>query len=101
MSAALSYERVREHLGALSMEAALSTLDVVLEQGQKQQRTPVEILDETGHGSGQMQCRQEIEAPPVVSGGDSAPMLEFVEGTFNQVPLFVYLPVVYLGVFAV
>lgn len=46
MSAALSYERVREHLGALSMEAALSTLDVVLEQGQKQQRCAVEILDD-------------------------------------------------------
>jgi DNA replication protein DnaC len=43
---AISYERVREHLGALSMEAALSCLDVVLEQGQKQQRCTVEILDD-------------------------------------------------------
>ena len=46
MSAAVSYERVREHLSALSMEAALTALDGVLEAGQKQERTPVEIFDD-------------------------------------------------------
>jgi DNA replication protein DnaC len=46
MSAAVSYERVREHLDALSMEAALDALDVVLEAGQKQERTTVEVIDE-------------------------------------------------------
>jgi DNA replication protein DnaC len=45
MSPAVSYERVREHLEALSMEAALSELDTLLEEGQKQERTPVEIID--------------------------------------------------------
>lgn len=44
-SPAISYEKVREHLEALSMGAALTALDGVLEQGQKAQRTPVEILD--------------------------------------------------------
>ena len=38
MSATVSYERVREHLSALSMEAALSALDIALEQGQKQKQ---------------------------------------------------------------
>ena len=42
---AISYEKVKEHLDALSMGAALSALDGVLEQGQKEQKTPVEILD--------------------------------------------------------
>ena len=46
MSAAVSYERVREHLSALSMEAALDVLDVVLENGQKQECTTVEVIDE-------------------------------------------------------
>ncbi len=46
MSAAVSYERVREHLGALSLDAALSALDTVLEDGNKQDRTPVEIVDD-------------------------------------------------------
>jgi len=46
MSPALSYERVREHLSALSMDSALSTLDGVLEQGQKQGHTVVEVLYE-------------------------------------------------------
>jgi len=42
---ALSYEKVREHLDALSMDAALAALDGVLEQGQKEHKTPVQILD--------------------------------------------------------
>jgi len=45
MSGAVSYERVREHLETLQMEAALSALDGVLEQGQKKEQTPVEVLD--------------------------------------------------------
>lgn len=46
MSAAVSYERVRDQLGRLKMEAALSALDPVLERAQKQEKLAVEILDE-------------------------------------------------------
>jgi len=46
VSAAVSYERVRDQLERLKLEAALTALDTVLEQGQKQERLPVEILDE-------------------------------------------------------
>ena len=46
MSAALSYERVKEHLLALTLNAAHDQLDNVLEAGQKQAHTPVEIIDE-------------------------------------------------------
>jgi len=46
VSAAVSYERVRDQLERLKLEAALGALDTVLEQGQKQERLPVEILDE-------------------------------------------------------
>jgi DNA replication protein DnaC len=46
MSAAVSYERVRGQLEELKLEAALASLDTVLEQGQKKEQLPVEILDE-------------------------------------------------------
>lgn len=46
MSAAISYERVKEHLEALAMDTALDVLDIVLEQGQKQEHTTVQIIDE-------------------------------------------------------
>lgn len=46
MTAAVSYERTREHLDALGLQAALEALDPVLEAGQKQERLPVEILDD-------------------------------------------------------
>lgn len=46
MSAAVSYERTREHLEALGLQAALAALDPVLEAGQKQERLPVEVLDD-------------------------------------------------------
>ena len=46
MTAAVSYERTREHLEALGLQAALEALDPVLEAGQKQERTTVEVLDE-------------------------------------------------------
>lgn len=46
MSAALSYERVQEHLQELKLDAALTALDVVLEQGVKNDLTAVEILDD-------------------------------------------------------
>lgn len=46
MTAAVSYERTREHLEALGLLAALGALDPVLEAGQKQERLPVEILDD-------------------------------------------------------
>ena len=46
MTAAVSYERTREHLEALGLQAALEALDSVLEAGQKQERTTVEMLDD-------------------------------------------------------
>lgn len=46
MTAAVSYERTRDHLEALGLQAALAALDPVLEAGQKQERLPVEILDD-------------------------------------------------------
>ena len=46
MTAHVSYERAREHLEALGLKAALAALDPVLETGQKQERLPVEILDD-------------------------------------------------------
>jgi DNA replication protein DnaC len=46
MTGTVSYERVRDHLGRLKMEAALVSLDDVLERGQKEDRLPVEVLDE-------------------------------------------------------
>jgi DNA replication protein DnaC len=46
MSAAVSYERVQDHLQVLKLEAALSDLDVVLENGQKKELTPVEVIDD-------------------------------------------------------
>jgi len=46
MSAALSYERVKEHLLALALDTAHDQLDNVLEAGQKEEHTPVEIIDD-------------------------------------------------------
>lgn len=46
MSAAVSLERVRDHLERLKMEAALNDLESVLERGQKEELLPVQVLDE-------------------------------------------------------
>ncbi len=46
MSAAVCYERTREHLEALGLHEALASLDPVLEEGQKQEKVAVEILDD-------------------------------------------------------
>lgn len=46
MSAAVSYERVKEQLEELKLHAALSELDGVLERGQKEEKLVVEVLDE-------------------------------------------------------
>ncbi len=46
MSAAVSYERVREQLQELKMEAALTALDPVLEEAQKAEKLTVQVLDE-------------------------------------------------------
>lgn len=46
MSGAVSYERVRDHLERLKLDAALTALDPVLESAQKRERLPVEVLDE-------------------------------------------------------
>ena len=46
MSTAVRYERVRDHLRELGMEAALGALDPVLEGAQKAEKLPVEVLDE-------------------------------------------------------
>lgn len=46
MSAAVSYERVRDHLERLRLGFALEGLDTVLERGQKEEHLPVEVLDD-------------------------------------------------------
>lgn len=46
MSAAVSYERVRDQLDRLKMKAALTALDGVLEGAQKAEKLAVEVLDE-------------------------------------------------------
>jgi DNA replication protein DnaC len=46
MSAAISYERVRDQLERLRLDYALNSLDAVLERGQKEERLPVEVLDD-------------------------------------------------------
>jgi DNA replication protein DnaC len=46
MSAAVSYERVRDQLERLNLTFGLAALDVVLERGQKDERLPVEVLDD-------------------------------------------------------
>lgn len=46
MSGAVSYERVRDHLERLKLDAALAALDPALESAQKRERLPVEVLDE-------------------------------------------------------
>ncbi|MCH7857892.1 MAG: ATP-binding protein [Gemmatimonadetes bacterium] len=46
MSAAVSYERVREQFQELKMEAALTALDPVLEEAQKAGKLTVQVLDE-------------------------------------------------------
>lgn len=46
MSGAVSYERVRDHLQRLKLDGALNALDPVLEQAQKAEKLPVEVLDE-------------------------------------------------------
>ncbi|MHA1814209.1 MAG: IS21-like element helper ATPase IstB [Candidatus Thorarchaeota archaeon] len=46
MSGAVSYQRVRDHLVRLKMDAALVALDDILERGQKEEKLPVEVIDE-------------------------------------------------------
>ena len=46
MSSQVSYERVRESLERLKMEAALVELEDVLERGGREEKTAVEILDD-------------------------------------------------------
>ncbi len=46
MSAAVSYERVRDQLERLRLDFALAALDVVLERGQKEEHVPVQVLDD-------------------------------------------------------
>ncbi len=45
MSAAVSYERVRDQLARLTLDAALASLDPVLARGQEAGQTAVEVLD--------------------------------------------------------
>jgi len=46
MSAAVSYERVRDLLATLGLEATLTSLDPVLARGQQDQEVSVEVLGE-------------------------------------------------------
>ena len=48
-----------------------------------------------------MQGRQDVETPPVISVGDSAPLLQFVESTFDQVTSLIQFPVVIPGFLSV
>jgi hypothetical protein len=45
MSAAVSYERVRDQLATLGLDAALTSLDPVLARGQQDAKVAVEVLD--------------------------------------------------------
>ena len=45
MSAAVSYERVRDQLTQLGLDAALAHLDDALQRAQQDQQVPVEVLD--------------------------------------------------------
>jgi DNA replication protein DnaC len=46
MSAAVSYERVRDQLATLGLDAALTSLDPVLARGQQDAKVAVEVLDD-------------------------------------------------------
>ena len=46
MSGTIVYERVRESLEKLRMEAALNELDDVLQRGAKEERSSIEVLDQ-------------------------------------------------------
>ena len=46
MSAAVSYERVRDQLATLGLEAALTSLDPVLARGPQDAKVAVDVLDE-------------------------------------------------------
>jgi len=46
MSAAVSYERVRDQLARLKLDTSLRNLDPILERAQKEEKLAVEVLDE-------------------------------------------------------
>ena len=46
MSSTVVYERVRDSLEKLRMEAALNELDDVLQRGAKEERSSIEVLDQ-------------------------------------------------------
>ena len=61
---------------------------IPLTRANRQLLTP----DDRGY---QVQGRQKIQAPAIIPGGNSAPLLQFVEGSLNQVALPIQFPVVF------
>ena len=62
--------------------------NIVSPRANRQLLTP----DDRGY---QVQGRQKIQALAIIPGGDSAPLLQFVEGSLNQVALPIQFPVVF------
>ena len=76
MSAQVSYQRVQDHLQRLKMDAALQSLDQILERGQQQEQLPVEVLDELLGQELAARFQRRIEANFKFSG---LPMLKRLE----------------------
>ena len=70
MSAAVSYERVRDQLDRLKMKAALTALDGVLEGAQKTEKLAVEVLDELPKSSALKVLRRELRDREVAASAD-------------------------------
>lgn len=68
MSGAASYERVRDHLEKLKFETALSYVDDILERAQKEQRLPVEVLDELLERELQARFERRVRTNLLLSG---------------------------------
>jgi DNA replication protein DnaC len=87
MSAAVSYERVREQLERLGLESALTSLDLVLERGQKEERLPVEVLDELLSRELAARFERRVQTNLKLSGIPAPKTLEsFDFDTQSQVP---------------
>jgi len=76
MSAAVSYERVQEHLQELKLDAALAALDVVLERGQKDELTSVEVLDDLLERERNVRFERRVQTNLKLSGIPATRTLE-------------------------
>ena len=87
MSATVSYERVQEHLEILDLNAARTDLDTVLEEGQKKQQLPVEVIDELLNRERVHRFERRVAANLRLSGMAATRTLEsFDFGAQAQVP---------------